>query len=184
MILGYKGYLFAIDNLTGKTNYQYNFKWNQIERDVSFFNIGLNDTEFTSFIKTSFLSLYGIFIGGAVIILFIVFSMRVNRKSQERKARLNHLEKNGSDILITILSMKPTDFRLEDKFILDLKLQVENKADNSSWIIENYKERAARLAMGTYHKDTIYLGKMGDSREELIFVKDESERPVPAPTLK
>ncbi|MBP2168755.1 outer membrane protein assembly factor BamB [Erwinia toletana] len=32
IILSYKGYLFAIEEATGKTIYRYNFKWNQIEK--------------------------------------------------------------------------------------------------------------------------------------------------------
>ncbi|MBP2168754.1 hypothetical protein J2125_001946 [Erwinia toletana] len=127
------------------------------------------------------MSLYEIILGVVLITIMFVLSVRVNKKSKARKSRLKHLETSGTDILIVILSMKSTDLRLEGQFVLDLKLQVENKTDNSAWIIDSYMERAARLALGSYAKDTVYLGKMGDSREEIIFVKDESERPVPAP---
>jgi hypothetical protein len=87
---------------------------------------------------------------------------------------------NGSDVNITILSMKQSGLFINNNPVIEMSLRVEQPQFNKSWLVEKHNETAWLIAVAAYQVGNVYQGKLGQNDKSLVFVKDGSGKPLPA----
>lgn len=112
-----------------------------------------------------------------LICLFFGLAKRVAR-NLERKEQ--DILANGSDVNITILSMKQSGLFINNNPVIEMSLRVEQPQFNKSWLVEKHNETAWLIAVAAYQPGNIYQGKLGQNDKSLVFVKDGSGKPLPA----
>ncbi|MGK9176012.1 hypothetical protein KXR87_22800 [Yokenella regensburgei] len=107
--------------------------------------------------------------------IIIYFAHRVVRNSQEREQTV--LEQ-GSDVNITILTMKQNGLFINNNPVIDMSLRVEDVKNQKSWLVEKHQETAWLIAVASYQVGEVYYGKVENKTGKIVFVKDGSGRPV------
>lgn len=102
-------------------------------------------------------------------------AQRVVRNSQQREEIV--LER-GSDVNVTILSMKQNGLFINNNPVIDMSLRIEERANKKSWLVENHQETAYLIAVGSYQVGNVYQGKFDNKTNNIIFVKDASGKPL------
>ena len=103
------------------------------------------------------------------------FAHRVVRNSQEREQTV--LEQ-GRDVNVTILTMKQNGLFINNNPVIDMTLRVEDKANQTSWLVEKHHETAYLIAVASYQVGGIYHGKVEEKTGKIVFVKDSSGKPL------
>ncbi|MCU5771711.1 hypothetical protein N5923_08950 [Erwiniaceae bacterium BAC15a-03b] len=104
------------------------------------------------------------------------FANKIIKGNQRRE---KHLMENGISIIITILSMKQTGLFLNNNPVIEMNLKAENIDKNESWLIEKHNETALVIALNDYQVGNVYHAKVGNNKNDIVFIKDESGKPVP-----
>ncbi|MBP2168757.1 hypothetical protein J2125_001949 [Erwinia toletana] len=120
-------------------------------------------------------------IGGAItVIVILIISLFVDKMIKSGQNREKKIMQSGVGINITILSMKQTGLFINQNPVIEMKLKAEDKEKNESWLIEKHNETAMLIAMDAYQVGNVYEAKLGKNKEDIMFVRDASGRPVPA----
>lgn len=112
-----------------------------------------------------------------IVLIVIVFSLakRVARNLQRKE---EDILANGSDVDITILSMKQSGLFINNNPVIEMSLRVEQPQFNKSWLVEKHNETAWLIAVAAYQVGNVYQGKQGQKDKSLVFVKDGSGKPL------
>ncbi|MHB9327955.1 hypothetical protein ACP3S7_10460 [Phytobacter ursingii] len=116
----------------------------------------------------------------ATLVLIVIgfgLAKRVVRNSQRKE---QDILANGSDVNITILSMKQSGLFINNNPVIEMSLRVEQPQFNKSWLVEKHNETAWLIAVAAYQSGNVYQGKLGQDDKSLVFVKDGSGKPLPA----
>lgn len=112
-----------------------------------------------------------------IVLIVIVFSLakRVARNLQRKE---EDILANGSDVDITILSMKQSGLFINNNPVIEMSLRVEQPQFSKSWLVEKHNETAWLIAVAAYQVGNVYQGKQGQKDNSLVFVKDGSGKPL------
>ncbi|MCU5771709.1 hypothetical protein N5923_08960 [Erwiniaceae bacterium BAC15a-03b] len=115
----------------------------------------------------------------AVIVFGVIwyFSGKIVKGSQTRE---KNIMENGTSINVTILSMKQNGLFLNNNPVVEMKLKAADKEKKESWLVEKHNETALLIALDAYQVGNVYEAKLGKNKEDILFVRDASGRPVPA----
>ncbi|AWQ18318.1 hypothetical protein NB724_001147 [Pantoea ananatis] len=86
---------------------------------------------------------------------------------------------NGSDVQITILSMKQNGLFLNNNPVVEMSLRVTD-SHGKSWLVEKHEETVLLIALDKYQVGDVYGGKFDIKTSKILFVKDESGKPIRA----
>lgn len=86
---------------------------------------------------------------------------------------------NGSDVQITILSMKQNGLFLNNNPVVEMSLRVTD-LHGKSWLVEKHEETVLLIALDKYQVGDVYDGKFDIKTSSILFVKDESGKPIRA----
>ncbi len=111
-----------------------------------------------------------------VIFACYYFANKIVRGSQQREQTIIE---NGSDVQITILSMKQNGLFLNNNPVVEMSLRVTD-LHGKMWLVEKHEETVLLIALDKYQVGDVYEGKFDIKTSSILFVKDESGKPVRA----
>ncbi|AER32200.1 hypothetical protein ACVWWU_001039 [Pantoea sp. PA1] len=111
-----------------------------------------------------------------VIFACYYFANKIVRGSQQREQTIIE---NGSDVQITILSMKQNGLFLNNNPVVEMSLRVTD-LHGKSWLVEKHEETVLLIALDKYQVGDVYDGKFDIKTSSILFVKDESGKPIRA----
>ncbi len=86
---------------------------------------------------------------------------------------------NGSDVQITILSMKQNGLFLNNNPVVEMSLRVTD-SHGKRWLVEKHEETVILIALDKYQVGDMYDGKFDIKTSSILFVKDEDGKPIKA----
>ncbi|MBW1216539.1 hypothetical protein QM637_15525 [Pantoea allii] len=86
---------------------------------------------------------------------------------------------NGSDVQITILSMKQNGLFLNNNPVVEMSLRVTD-SHGKRWLVEKHEETVILIALDKYQVGDVYDGKFDIKTSSILFVKDEDGKPIRA----
>lgn len=116
---------------------------------------------------------------GTIIIIIVgfYFANKVVKGSQSRE---RNMMVNGRPVELTIISMRQSGLFINNNPVLEMSLRIVDKKNNESWVVEKHKETAMLIALGDYNVENIYEGRLGKDKNDVMFVRDDSGKPVAA----
>ncbi|MGX9271523.1 hypothetical protein ACWXWK_00110 [Pantoea ananatis] len=124
----------------------------------------------------SILSVLNVVLTILIIFISYYFANKIVRGSHQfEKAFI----KNGSDVQITILSMKQNGLFLNNNPVVEMSLRVRD-SHGKSWLVEKHEETVLLIALDKYQVGDVYGGKFDIKTSNILFVKDESGKPIRA----
>lgn len=90
-----------------------------------------------------------------IVLICLIFGLakRVVRNSQRKE---QDILANGSDVNITILSMKQSGLFINNNPVIEMSLRVEQPQFNKSWLVEKHNETAWLIAVAAYQSGNVY----------------------------
>ncbi|MGG6102443.1 hypothetical protein QNH99_09100 [Pantoea allii] len=122
----------------------------------------------------STLSVINFFLTFFIIFISYYIANKIVKKSHQRESDI--IEK-GSDVEITILSMKQNGILLNNNPVVEMSLRVTD-SHRKSWLVEKHEETVLLIALDIYQVGNIYNGKFDSKGNSVLFVRDESGRPI------
>ena len=114
----------------------------------------------------------------ATLVLIVIGFTLAKRVARNLQRKEEDILANGSDVDITILSMKQSGLFINNNPVIEMSLRVEQPQFNKSWLVEKHNETAWLIAVAAYQVGNVYQGKQGQKDKSLVFVKDGSGKPL------
>ncbi|MGP2518511.1 hypothetical protein ACTUSX_01320 [Pantoea ananatis] len=124
----------------------------------------------------SILSVLNIVLTVLIIFASYYFANKIVRGSHQLEKTVME---NGSDVQITILSMKQNGLFLNNNPVVEMSLRVTD-LHWKSWLVEKHEETVLLIALDKYQVGDVYDGKFDIKTSSILFVKDESGKPIRA----
>lgn len=124
----------------------------------------------------SILSIVNIVLTLLIIFVCYYFANKIVRGSHQREQAVIE---NGSDVQITILSMKQNGLFLNNNPVVEMSLRGTD-SHGKSWLVEKYEETVLLIALDKYQVGDVFDGKFDIKTNNILFVKDENGKPVKA----
>ncbi|WP_145033866.1 hypothetical protein [Pantoea ananatis] len=124
----------------------------------------------------SILSVLNVVLTILIIFISYYFANKIVRCSHQFEKAVT---KNGSDVQIIILSMKQNGLFLNNNPVVEMSLRVTD-LHGKSWLVEKHEETVLLIALDKYQVGDVYEGKFDIKTSSILFVKDESGKPVRA----
>lgn len=124
----------------------------------------------------SILSVLNVVLTILIIFISYYFANKIVRCSHQFEKAVT---KNGSDVQIIILSMKQNGLFLNNNPVVEMSLRVTD-SHGKSWLVEKHEETVLLIALDKYQVGDVYGGKFDIKTSSILFVKDESGKPIRA----
>lgn len=124
----------------------------------------------------SILSVLNVVLTVLIICASYYFANKIVRGSHQLEKAVIE---NGSDVQITILSMKQNGLFLNNNPVVEMSLRVTD-SHGKSWLVGKHEETVLLIALDKYQVGDVYDGKFDIKTSSILFVKDESGKPIRA----
>ncbi|MBI0552713.1 hypothetical protein [Pectobacterium parmentieri] len=110
----------------------------------------------------------------SIIAVSFYFSNRIVKNSQRRDPTLIE---TGTDVVVTILSMKQSGLFLNNNPVVDMNLRLADST-GKTWLVEKHQETVLLISIDKYQVGKTYMAKKDENTDFIIFIKNRNGWPI------